>query len=334
VLELGSEDRALKSAIQPGLKAWGIARFVLISQFLLRALDPICAAMHSDDVSLERQPTSMSDVTTKAAAATFVALPNRTFSPWSVGIAGRLAISFIAVAGLAVVANLIVEGKVSVLRMTDMPHDTVAPVTPHPAAAPVSQPALPPPPKVVFPNSDLLLLETDRLDRAVAAASANDSPDMAARYQQASNDFEHAAAEFAAAVAAAGQPAPARFLATAKSYRLSGADLVRLAASRRGAITDYRTHFEQLNTRVKQSVDHSWNIFGRVVARQSLMRLTDNLDDLRRKYSEFVSVDNVDSPAYDALGASEGTLVQTLTQDRAGFSRADGEEWYAKSPRW
>ena len=36
---------------------------------------------------------------------------SRTFE---LGIAGRLAISFVAVAVLAVVANLIVEGKVSV----------------------------------------------------------------------------------------------------------------------------------------------------------------------------------------------------------------------------
>ena len=37
-------------------------------------------------------------------------------------------------------------------------------------------------------------------------------------------------------------------------------------------MADYSAHFEQLNTRVKKSLDHAWKIFGRVVARQSLVK--------------------------------------------------------------
>ena len=96
-------------------------------------------------------------------------------------------------------------------------------------------------------------------------------------------------------------------------------------------MADYSSHFEQLNTRVKKSLDHAWKIFGRVVARQSLVKLTSDLDDLRRRYVEFVSAETVDSSTFDTLGASEGTLAQTLTQDRAGFTSAEGQDWYTKS---
>jgi hypothetical protein len=104
-----------------------------------------------------------------------------------------------------------------------------------------------------------------------------------------------------------------------------------LTADRRESIAAYSARFEQLNTRVKKSLDHAWNIFGRVVARQSLVKLTGDLDDLRRRYEEFVASQTVDSPTFDSLGASGGALASTLSQDRAGFTRAEGAGWYAKS---
>jgi diguanylate cyclase (GGDEF)-like protein len=120
-------------------------------------------------------------------------------------------------------------------------------------------------------------------------------------------------------------------MVTVRAYRQQGADLIELTASRRKLMAEYSAHFEQLNTRVKKSLDHAWNIFGRVVARQSLVKLTSDLDDLRRRYVELVSADTVDSSTFDTLGASEGALAQTLAQDRAGFTRADGQDWYTKS---
>jgi diguanylate cyclase (GGDEF)-like protein len=96
-------------------------------------------------------------------------------------------------------------------------------------------------------------------------------------------------------------------------------------------MADYSSHFAQLNTRVNKSLDHARNIAGHVVGRQSLVKLTANLDDLRRRYADFVSADTVDSPSLDALAVSEGALAQALAQDRAAFTRAEGQGWYTKS---
>jgi len=171
----------------------------------------------------------------------------------------------------------------------------------------------------------------DHIGLAVDAGAESDTAEGKARYQRLAVELDRAASDFATRATAIGVPPPTRFMTTVKSYRQRGADLIKLAADRRDSMTEYSTHFEQMNARFKKSLDHAWNIFGRVVARQALLKLTGNLDDLRRRYADFVASETVDSPTFDSLGASEGALASTLSMDRAGFSRAEGEEWYTKS---
>jgi diguanylate cyclase (GGDEF)-like protein len=248
------------------------------------------------------------------------------------GIAGRLAISFVAVAVLAVIANLIVEGKV-VLRTTEIRREGVTPIASPPApASPVVQTVAPAAAgRPAFPSAEPLKRAIDRLERAVDASAEGDVTELTARYQKLAAELDHAAADFASAATAAGESPPVRFMVTVRSYRQGGADLIKLTAVRRASMADYSLHFEQLNARVKKSLDHAWSIFGRVLARQSLVKLANDLDDLRRRYVEFASADTVDSSTFDTLGASEGAFAQTLTQGRAGFTRSDGQDWYTKS---
>ena len=72
-------------------------------------------------------------------------------------------------------------------------------------------------------------------------------------------------------------------------------------------------------------------LWSRGCAPQSLVKLTGNLDDLRRRYAEFVAAYTVDSSTFDSLGASEGALASTLSQDRAGFTHAEGPDWSTNS---
>jgi len=253
---------------------------------------------------------------------------------FQLGIAGRLGISFAAVAVLAVVANLIVEGKVAVLRAPAVRRERPAPVVaPPPPPAPVAEiPApVPEPVRPVFPSAEPLQRALDRMDHVIEGSADGDVAEVTSRYQKLGVELERAAVAFSSAATAAGESPPARFMVTVRAYRQRGADLIELAATRRKLMAEYSAHFEQLNTRVKKSLDHAWKIFGRVVARQSLVKLTSDLDDLRRRYVEFVSADTIDSSAYDTLGASEGALAQTLAQDRAGFTSAEGQDWYNRS---
>jgi diguanylate cyclase (GGDEF)-like protein len=238
------------------------------------------------------------------------------------------------VAVLAVVANLIVEGKVSVLPAPVVHQERPAlvaspPPLPAPAATPVVE--VPAPVRPPFPSKEPLQRTLDLIGRAVDGSSDGDVAELNARYQKVGADLERAAAAFSSGATAAGESPPARFMATVHDYRQQGADLIELTTTRRKLMADYSLNFEQLNTRVKKSLDHAWKIFGRVVARQSLVKLTSDLDDLRRRYVEFVSAETVDSSTFDTLGASEGILAQTLAQDRGGFTSAEGQDWYTKS---
>ena len=249
------------------------------------------------------------------------------------GLAGRLALPFVAVAVLAVVANLIVEGKVSVLRTTEVHQALPAPVASAPPvliAAPVARPAAPTPVRLQFPSADPLLQAMERLDRAVDANTEGDLTELSARYQNLATELDRAAAEFATAATAAGESPPVRFMSTVRSYRQNGADLIKLAASRRELLAAYAAHFDQLNTRVQKALEHAWTLFGGLVTQQTLRSLSSDLDDLHHQYVEFVSADYVDSSTFDALGASEGALAKLLTQERDGFSRAKGH-WYTKT---
>jgi len=202
------------------------------------------------------------------------------------------------------------------------PPPAPTPVVEVPAAAPVRPP---------FPSLDPLQRALDLVEHAVDGSTDGDVAELDARYQKVGAELERAAIAFSSGATAAGESPPAQFMVTVRDYRQQGADLIELTATRRKWMAEYSSHFEQLNTRVKKSLDHAWKIFGRVVARQSLVKLTSDLDDLRRRYVEFVSADTVDATTFDTLGASEGALAQTLTQDRAGFSRAEGEDWYTRS---
>ena len=253
---------------------------------------------------------------------------------FQLGIAGRLGISFGAVAILAVVANLIVEGKVSVLPAPEVHQDrrpAPAPPPPPPPPTPVVDAPAPAPVRPPFPSIEPLQRALDRIDHAVDGSADGDIAELTTRYEKLGAELERTAAGFSSGATAAGESPPARFMVTVRAYRQQGADLIELTATRRKLMSDYSARFEQLNTRVKKSLDHAWKIFGRVVARQSLVKLTSDLDDLRRRYVEFVSAETVDSSTFDTLGASEGTLAQTLAQDRAGFTSAEGQDWYTKS---
>ena len=147
----------------------------------------------------------MLNTTTRTGAGTFVLavsavrswLQPERLRPTQVrlGIAGRLAISFSAVAVLAIVANLIVDG--TVWRIIEVTEERAAPVAPAPArVTPAAKTATPAPLRTAFPSADALLLAMDRLANVVDASAEGDLTELSARYQKLGIELEHAAAEF------------------------------------------------------------------------------------------------------------------------------------------
>ncbi|MDB6103024.1 MAG: hypothetical protein JWO52_3023, partial [Gammaproteobacteria bacterium] len=94
-----------------------------------------------------------------------------------------------------------------------------------------------------------------RIASAVDASADGDLIELSARYPKLATELDHVAAAFAAAAKAAGETPPVRFKPTIKSYLQRGDDLLKLAAARRVSLAAYSSHFEQLNSRVKKSLD-------------------------------------------------------------------------------
>ncbi len=273
-----------------------------------------------------------SALTTKAYEA-FGALVGHSGSRFRLGIATRLALTFIAVAVLAVTANLLVEGQVSVMRTTAVVRiPVITRIEAPPIVGRTEQEAHPAPAVTLrpLPNSDPLLRLLERLNALVnPAAETNDA--AAGRYERLSAELARQASAYSAGASAAGDPPPASFAQSLQSYRQRGAGLLQLAQTRHELMGTYASHFEQLNARVKEALDRAWKIFGRVVTRQSLVSVSNSLDELRRAYTDFSAQLPAEALTYEALETSEQALSAALVQDRGTSARSDGAGWYALS---
>ena len=250
------------------------------------------------------------------------------------GIASRLAVAFIGVAVLVLAANLIVEQGVLIERTTQISRTTALPVvSPTPPATAPPTTVEPPPPKITPERreitSDTLTSALDRFGRSVQDRIKANTEQSAAEYQQNAADLDRASGAFVAqAVSISGKPF-GKLTSAVNAYRGHGDDLVLMADNRRALLISYSTSFEGLNAHVNASLDGAWTIFGRVVARQSLLLLSAELDGLRRSSVALGSAESEEAPEIAPLLNSEHAAEKTLEANERGFRRSQGDQWYA-----
>ena len=260
------------------------------------------------------------------------ALPERL----RLGIVARLILSFAGVAVLIVAANVViqqgilVESTTRVMRLAPPP---VAPVRPAPPA-----PKLEAPP-VEVPQGP---------DRAATHAAVETALGALTRFEQASQtrvrnesapvDTEYKQTEANLALSLkplVGKPdglltgiAATRISADLKSYTAQGKVLTGIADSRRATEATRSALLESLNARVKNSLSGAWKIFGRVVARQSLIQLSAELDTMRQG-SEALAADSPPTESQLAtIVAAEQRVQKILAANETDFKRSQGDDWY------
>jgi diguanylate cyclase (GGDEF)-like protein len=257
---------------------------------------------------------------------------HRVFRP---GIASRLAIAFVAVALLAVAANLIVEHGESIIQTTTVrssePAVIVAPppvVKPR-VAAPAPAPVLEEPVEVVTPaHPDLLLAAIVQYERAVErrGEASNDANTDLLRTTQLRMHEEMSA--FVDKADGANNRALLKKLA-ARSATLyhDGEEVVRDSDARRAMVAEYWKRFENVDRRMKGSVDRSFKIFGRVIARQALISLGRDLDDVRRRSEQLTPAGGYDPALLEGLAQSQTHFATTLAQDATNLASSQGDDW-------
>jgi diguanylate cyclase (GGDEF)-like protein len=259
---------------------------------------------------------------------------------FSVGIAARLATSFAAVAVLAIAANVMIEREIAVVQTTRLDRGQYSPA-PEARAPALALPAAAPPSTMPHGtlHSDLPAAEIDRFRAALehyqrgiearvsmATSAAEDDRRAAQR------DLDLAAGTIGADRALGKDPAHGAALQAAlTSYERAGADYIESADQRRSVLQLYQDRLDAMDKRITASISRALKLFGRVFARQSLLRLHAGVDELQRRFSAAASV--ADPQALDALAESENALQSTFQADAASFSRSDGEHWVREMHR-
>jgi diguanylate cyclase (GGDEF)-like protein len=133
--------------------------------------------------------------------------------------------------------------------------------------------------------------------------------------------------EFAAAATLTATDARRRALTAAmRSFEKASAGAVTLADQRHLAYVEYVDRFDALQARLKTALDRAMKIFGRVIARQYMVKLRDSLDVLRRESASLGSRDySADNIA--AIDAAETAFANSLEQNAARLADSQGKDW-------
>ena len=263
---------------------------------------------------------------------------------FSVGITGRLAMSFAAVGILAAAANLIVERGVAVVHTTRLDRAQFSPIPSFskPLAAAAAPAAVPTPapahadeavirrrtePALARVYIDSFMGAVDRFQRAIAERAAVNSAGTADEVKVATLDLDTATTDVqvrSGPVAAAAAPAIEQGLLT---YVEAGDKYLQIADARRAARREYASRSEAMDARIAASLGRDWKIFGHVFARQSLMQLHTDLEELRRRFAIIGASDIYDAGAVTALAGSEHALAATFNRNEQSFRRTEGADW-------
>jgi diguanylate cyclase (GGDEF)-like protein len=246
------------------------------------------------------------------------------------GIVARLILSFAGVAILIIAANIVIQQGVlveSTTRVVPLAAPVVR-VQPVPAPPPVEAPQGPDR-AAIHAAVDGALGALTRFEQASQTRVRNESTAIDTEYRQTDADLTVSLKPLAgkpAGLLAGG--AATRISSDLKAYAAQGKVLTGVADSRRATETTRIALLESLNARVKNSLAGAWKIFGRVVARQSLIQLSAELDNLRQN-SEALAAD---APATEAQLAAiieaEQRVQKTLAANETQFRRSQGDTWY------
>jgi diguanylate cyclase (GGDEF)-like protein len=237
----------------------------------------------------------------------------------SLGITARLTLAFAGVAILAATAHLFVSETAAIIVRTiygpqAVEHEAAAVrITAHaqPATANIS--------------TSGLRAALRRHDDAVQAHAAEGSKVTGARHAEATAELE---AELAKLPPAAAQSDAGRALAAAiAEHEAAGKALVDASQLKQRLLARYSTIFARMHARLQESIDRAWKIMGRVVARQSLLRLSSDLDDMQQAFAARHGM-GTGGDAMARVSQAEKSFAATLQQHEGGLRRSQGKEWF------
>ena len=260
--------------------------------------------------------------------------PRRPFLP-KPGIVAHLVLAFVAVATLAIAANVIVEHGTLIIRTTQTVTAPIAPAqVPKPAPRVIE--SAPAPVPVIEKLDDgaasaRLLLAIERFGRTTLNRVSEPTPAWTEQLSTSTTELIDAAVAYRKAASPTIEPRRLKPLgAQIAAHQASALELVRLSDTRGRQSQGLRAQLDTVESRTRNSLERSWKIFGRVITRQSLVELGQRLDELRRNLAPLAQPAGYGEQEIVALKASEAAFGAALQQASAGLSRSQGEDWLAR----
>jgi diguanylate cyclase (GGDEF)-like protein len=222
------------------------------------------------------------------------------------GITPRMVISFAAVALLAGTANMIARESVHIIRT----------VTHTQKSQTISRPGTLSPPANIAADPILLRSAIQRFEQAVRRRVDGAAAADVSNYAEAKRGLQLAAER--------GTEEPQRIAA----YVDSAKQLIISADERRRARSDFGMHMQSATDRIAQSLERAWTLFGRVIARKSLLQLRNELDAIRAGSQPLLSGESPGRQESALLTAAQAALAQSLNDYRVSLRKSEGDAWF------
>jgi diguanylate cyclase (GGDEF)-like protein len=245
----------------------------------------------------------------------------------SMGITGRLTLAFAAVAILAVAANVVVEHGVQVVRSTHLERSRYSPVPDAIGARRiVVPPALPAAVRRVSGEAEIrrFVSAVERVQSSTEIRAASESADSEAELSASAKELSAAAADFRRVL-----PRPSllpELDAGLLAFRDAGSSYLQRSDAQRGAAREYLARLDDLDARITVSINAGWKIFGRVLARESLLAVHSDIESLRRLFGGIGDPEHV-AAALPEVAASELSLRKAYDASEPGLLKSEGADW-------
>ncbi|HEX4050246.1 MAG TPA: EAL domain-containing protein [Steroidobacteraceae bacterium] len=175
-------------------------------------------------------------------------------------------------------------------------------------------------------SSDALVSALDDFERATQSRQASDDDGAVAQWRSAADALNQASSAYLAA-AGVRSVAAERVVHRLRAYQTLAEQWVQLADARRDVLASYDAHANAIDHRTKTALDGAWTIFGRVLARRSLMQVRAAIDVVRQQFSMLEAADVADVATLTALADGEEAFGSTLDKYAGSLKRSEGADW-------
>jgi diguanylate cyclase (GGDEF)-like protein len=240
-----------------------------------------------------------------------------------IGIGTTLSVAFVAVAFLAVAANIIAERSFDAVAPIALPIMRVGPPVANAALATSN-----------WSSRDAsrarFHVALDRFDRVTQQRAVSQDVSLDVELRNAVDQLRIQQSQLLAQLADGSDANEVQSFKGMLEARIQvGSELIQAADRSRELLKEYAARYERMRARARASIDSAWKVFGRIVAKQSTVALNRQIEELGTHSIGRTTDENGRALDTSALIATELAIGKTLRENERSFVGSEGKEWVA-----